>query len=245
MKRSEVNTIIREADAFIRQQGFHLPPFARWTPDDWARKGASAGQIIERRLGWDVTDFGRGNYRKYGLFLFTLRNGSIEDLSRGTGMVYAEKLLIMELDQGNPLHFHWLKTEDIINRGGGQLVIQLYNAAEDETLADTQVTVFTDGLERTVEAGGRVVLSPGESITLRPRVYHRFWAAESRVLAGEVSTVNDDQTDNRFYEPLPRFSEIEEDESPLYYLVSDYERFLGGGIDHPPAPDRRHRPPAV
>jgi len=229
MKRSAINAIIRDADAFIKLHGFHLPPFAYWTLDDWAGRGASTRQIIDRCLGWDVTDFGRGDFRKYGLFLFTLRNGSVEDLHQGRGMVYAEKLMIMDLDQGNPLHFHWLKTEDIINRGGGRLVVQLYQATEDEDLADTDVTVFTDGLRRTVRAGDCVILSPGDSITLEPYVYHKFWAEGSRVLAGEVSTVNDDATDNRFHEPLARFSEIEEDEPPLHLLVSDYGKFLGGG----------------
>ena len=144
-------------------------------------------------------------------------------------MVYAEKLMIIDLDQGNPLHFHWLKTEDIINRGGGKLVIQLYNATQDGDLADTDVIVFTDGLRRTVSAGDSVALSPGESITLMPYTYHRFWAEGSRVLAGEVSTVNDDNVDNRFYQPVGRFSEIEEDQEPLYLLVSDYEQSLRAG----------------
>ncbi len=70
-----------------------------------------------------------------------------------------------------------------------------------------------------------MVLSPGESITLPSRLYHEFWGAGSRVLVGEVSLVNDDRTDNRFYEPVGRFPEIEEDESPLHLLVGDYPRY--------------------
>ncbi len=65
---------------------------------------------------------------------------------------------------------------------------------------------------RTVAAGSVIVLSPGESITLLPYCYHSFWGLEETVLVGEVSTVNDDNTDNRFYEPIGRFPEIEEDE---------------------------------
>lgn len=68
-------------------------------------------------------------------------------------------------------------------------------------------------------------LTPGESITLEPYCYHKFWGAESRVLVGEVSKVNDDNTDNRFYEPVGRFPAIEEDEAPLHLLVNDYERY--------------------
>ena len=223
MRRSEINTIMREADAFIKKHGFHLPPFAYWTPEEWQTKGDQVSEIVERRLGWDITDFGRGNYKKYGLFLFTIRNGDLENLQRGRGKAYAEKIMIVGVDQGTPMHFHWSKTEDIINRGGGKLIIQLYNAAKDKSLADSDVTVSVDGVRRTVKAGETVSLSPGESITLMPYCYHKFWAEESRVLMGEVSTVNDDYIDNYFCEPVGRFPDVEQDEPPLYLLVNDYD----------------------
>jgi D-lyxose ketol-isomerase len=130
--------------------------------------------------------------------------------------------MIVDVNQRTPMHFHWTKVEDIINRGGGKLVIKLFNSTSDERLADTDVTVSMDGLRHTLKAGDKVVLSPGESITLTSRLYHEFWGAESRVLVGEVSLVNDDRTDNRFYEPVGRFPEIEEDEPPLHLLVPDY-----------------------
>ncbi|HEX5691680.1 MAG TPA: D-lyxose/D-mannose family sugar isomerase, partial [Roseiflexaceae bacterium] len=62
-------------------------------------------------------------------------------------------------------------------------------------------------------------------ITLQPYCYHEFWGADSRVLVGEVSTVNDDSADNRFYAPVGRFPAIEEDEPPYYLLVNDYARY--------------------
>ena len=46
------------------------------------------------------------------------------------------------------------------------------------------------------------------------------------MLIGEVSTVNDDLTDNVFAEPIARFSDIEEDEPPVHLLVSDYDKWL-------------------
>jgi D-lyxose ketol-isomerase len=229
MKRSQVNAIMRDADAFMQRHGFHLPPFAYWTPADWASKGPEVSEIVERRLGWDITDFGSGDYARAGLFLFTLRNGDPADLARGTGKLYAEKALIVDVEQMTPLHFHWRKVEDIINRGGGRLVIQLYNSTEDDGLDDTSVTVSTDGVRRTVPAGGLVILQPGESITLPTRLYHAFWAEGSRVLVGEVSLVNDDATDNRFYEPVGRFAAIEEDEPPLYLLCTEYAQFYKNG----------------
>jgi len=128
----------------------------------------------------------------------------------------------VDVNQRTPMHFHWTKVEDIINRGGGKLVIKLFNSTSDERLADTDVTVSMDGLSHALKAGDTVVLSPGESITLPSRLYHEFWGAERRVLVGEVSLVNDDRTDNRFCEPVGRFPEIEEDEPPLHFLVPDY-----------------------
>ncbi len=229
MKRSEINAIMREADAFIREMGFYLPPFAHWTPKDWATKGEEVREIVDNQLGWDITDFGRGDYEKFGLLLFTLRNGDPKNWGTMQGKLYAEKIMVVGVDQVTPTHFHWNKSEDIINRGGGKLVIQLYNSTEDEDLADADVTVSTDGVKRVVKAGGIVVLSPGESITLPTRLYHKFWGAESRVMVGEVSMVNDDTTDNRFYEPVGRFPEIEEDEPPLYFLCNDYARYYRPG----------------
>ena len=122
------------------------------------------------------------------------------------------------------MHFHWSKAEDIINRGGGDLAVQLYNATRDEDLADTDVTVAIDGVRRTVKAGDCVTLAPGESICLPSRLYHKFWAEKGKTLLGEVSMVNDDNTDNRFHEPMGRFPEIEKDEAPLYLLCSEYPR---------------------
>jgi D-lyxose ketol-isomerase len=225
MRRSEINAIMRDADAFIKAQGVYLPPFAYWTPEDWKTKGQEVREIVENGLGWDITDFGLGDYSKCGLFLFTLRNGNLNNLKIGQGKLYAEKIMLVDVDQVTPMHFHWRKVEDIINRGGGRLVIQLYNSTEDEGLADTDVTVSTDGVKRTVKAGDTVVLGPGESITLPARCYHKFWGTESRVLVGEISLVNDDNVDNRFYEPVGRFPDVEEDEPPLYLLVNDYVRY--------------------
>ena len=229
MKRSEINAIMRDADAFIKQQGFHLPPFAYWTLNEWAAKGEEVREIVDRQLGWDITDFGLGDYAHTGLFIFTIRNGDPEDLKKGGGKLYAEKILVSDINQVTPLHFHWRKVEDIINRGGGKLMIQVYNSTEFDRLADTDVTVSLDGVKRLVKAGDMVVLGPGESITLPSRLYHKFWAIEGRVLIGEVSLVNDDNTDNRFYEPVGRFPEIEEDEPPLYLLCTDYAKYYRPG----------------
>src|SRR5688572_1333197 len=180
MKRSEINTILRDADSFIASQRFCLPPFAHWTPQDWAARGQESAEIADNRLGWDITDFGSGDFARIGLVLFTIRNGALQNLKTGQGKTYAEKILLVDVEQVTPLHFHWQKTEDIINRGGGRLAIQVYNATPDEALADSDLVISTDGVQRQLKAGDTVVLTPGESITLPPYCYHKFWALDSR-----------------------------------------------------------------
>jgi len=225
MKRSEINRIMSEAEAFIQQRGFYLPPFAHWTPNDWRSKGEEAREIVDNHLGWDITDFGSGNYAKCGLFLFTVRNGGAENVRSMKGKLYCEKLMIVDVDQVTPTHFHWNKVEDIINRGGGKLAIELHNSTESDALASTPVMVTTDGVKRALRPGDVVLLGPGESITLPSRLYHKFWGVEGKLLVGEVSLVNDDSTDNRFYEPIGRFPAIEEDEAPRHLLVTDYPKY--------------------
>ncbi len=219
---------MRSADEFIRRRGFFLPPFAYWTPEQWRAKGGESAEIVRNLMGWDITDFGCGAFDKFGLFLFTIRNGSPENLKTLTGKVYAEKIMVVQDRQITPMHFHWTKVEDIINRGGGTLAIQLYNSTPEERLADTPVAVVTDGVERRAPAGGMLRLAPGESVTIPTGLYHKFWGEDGKVLVGEVSLVNDDRNDNRFYESVGRFPVIEEDEPPLYLLCSDYARYCRG-----------------
>ncbi len=226
MKRSEINAVMQDVDAFLHRLQFHLPPWAYWSLDEWVARKADAQEVIDRRLGWDITDFGRGNFREYGLFLFTIRNGTLDALRAGKGKSYCEKILVGDPGQMNPLHYHWTKTEDIINRGGGNLIVQLYNATPESGLAESDVIVMCDGVKRTVPAGGTLCLKPGESVTLEPYCWHRFWFEAGRVLMGEVSLVNDDNTDNCFNELLGRFPTVEEDEAPLHLLVNDYALFL-------------------
>lgn len=220
MKRSEINAIQKNAVDFFCEQNFHLPVWAFWSADDWKKNRDRTGEIVSKKLGWDITDFGTGDFAKTGLILFTLRNGRVE---KKHGRSYAEKIMIVRELQITPWHFHWNKTEDIINRAGGNLKIELSNAALDEKLADTPVKVHIDGISHSLQAGENVVLKPGESITLMPFLYHKFFGEKGSgdLLVGEVSTVNQDETDNRFLENS-RFPEIEEDEKPLYLLCNEY-----------------------
>jgi D-lyxose ketol-isomerase len=227
MKRSEINDIIRAADGFIRSFGHVLPPFAYWSPDEMRRRRDAIGALIDARLGWDVTDYGAGRWDEMGLFLFTARNGRQADLKRGGGMCYAEKLMVSRRDQLSPMHRHWLKAEDIVNRGGATLAIRLHGSAPDGSFdEDAGGTVLCDGVRRPFAAGEVLRLAPGASVTLMPGDWHAFWGEGGDVLIGEVSTVNDDEADNWFRAPLGRFAEVVEDEPPLYLLASDYPKFL-------------------
>ena len=224
MKRSEINQIIREAKEFLASRQFVLPEWAEWSVADWKANRDKVDYIVERMLGWDITDFGSGDFLRRGLFLFTLRNGKYGVDKKP----YAEKIMIVQENQETPMHFHWSKMEDIINRGGGNLAIELYNADENEQYADTPVHFLIDGLEHVIEPGGKVILAPGQSMCMTQYLYHRFYGepGTGTVMVGEVSQCNDDTTDNRFYEQIGRFPDIIEDEEPLHLLCSDYDKFL-------------------
>jgi D-lyxose ketol-isomerase len=228
MKRSQINAVLSDAASFAARHGFNLPPFAHWTPDMFRDRRAEVRGLIERGLGWDVTDFGLGHFDREGLVLFTLRNGRLSELRQGRGLLYAEKIIILRTGQTCPMHRHNLKTEDIINRGGGTLALQLFRSNSVGGIdASETVRIETDGWERDLPAGAIIRLEPGASITLRAGVWHAFWAEREDVLVGEVSTVNDDETDNVFRDPLGRFPSVEEDESPTRVLVIDYAGRLG------------------
>ena len=227
MKRSQINDIMAHADDMIRRFGFVLPPFAYWGVDEFRANAAAARHIIDAQCGWDITDYGAGDFAAMGLFLFTLRNGRLADLQRGGGMCYAEKLLISRQDQISPMHTHVIKAEDIINRGGATLVVELYGSDDLGNFAsDRGGTVYCDGLRRDFKPGDKLRLAPGESVTLIPGDWHTFWGDGGDVLIGEVSTVKDDNTDNIFRDPIGRFAKIEEDTPPTHLLVSDYQSWL-------------------
>ncbi len=224
MKRSEINAALRELEQAAMQHGFNLPPFCSFTPEEWAEKGHEYDEIRDNMLGWDITDYGLGDFDRVGFSLITLRNGNLKMRERYT-KTYAEKLLYLREGQYSPMHFHWSKMEDIINRGGGNVLIRVYNSLPDEQIDKlTDVEIHVDGRAMSVPAGAQVRLTPGESITIYPYMYHDFEveACSGAVLLGEVSQCNDDNADNRFNPPVGRFPTIEEDEAPYRLLCCEY-----------------------
>lgn len=224
MKRSEINQRIQQAEIFFEAHRFCLPEWASWRPQDWKDKGRGGREVVRNMLGWDLTDFGSGDFMSQGLLLFTIRNGKLGFDQK----TYAEKIMIVEEEQVTPMHFHWHKMEDIINRGGGNLLLELKSSTPDEGFSDDPFEVSIDGFTQTLNSGDQVILKPGQSICLTPGLYHAFWgeSGSGTVLVGEVSMVNDDNTDNRFNPPVGRFPEIEEDETSYRLLVNDYSAWV-------------------
>jgi len=224
MKRSQINAILRRMEALLAEYKVSVPPFMTWTPDEWTSKGHEYDEIRDNMLGWDVTDYGMGKYEELGIALATIRNGNVKN--EKYTKTYAEKLIMIEEGQVSPMHFHWSKMEDIINRGGGNLIFRLYNATKDEKLADTDVEINQDGRRYMVRAGKDIILKPGDSLTLYPYYYHEFIVqpGTGTVLVGEVSMCNDDNSDNRFLEQFGRFPTIEADGPPCRLLCTEYPK---------------------
>jgi D-lyxose ketol-isomerase len=224
--RSAIDAAIDAARSLASNAVFPLPAFAGWSRDEWLGQVDRLGPTISRGLGWDVTDFGRGDFARYGLCLCTIRNGRVSDVHDTTAQTYAEKFMVVEVGQETPFHLHPRKTEDIINRGGGVLHVEVY-PADGGRLGDGVTTTFVDGIETVVAAGEAVIVCPGQSIQIPSGAFHRFWAVDARVLGGEVSATNDDDSDNIFLESFPRYASIEEDAPARYLLVGEYAAILG------------------
>lgn len=225
MKRSEINQVIKDMESLIREHGFEIPEFAGWDLEQWKKADKEYAEIVDNKLGWDITDFGLGRFKEIGFSLFTIRNGNAQDKDKYP-KPYAEKLLMLYEGQSAPMHYHWKKMEDIINRGGNNLYIKVYNGDTNRNKLDTDVEVHSDGRHYTVKAGTEILLKPGQSITIYPYVYHEFLVPSEGgpVLIGEVSMCNDDDNDNCFFEQVGRFPEIEEDESPYRLLCNEYRK---------------------
>jgi len=218
MKRSDVNQIIKTSISFLNEMNFKIPNWSLWSKSDWKINSKLCDEIFSNGLGWDITDYGSGDFSKIGFVKFTIRNGK----DKG----YCEKIMIMEGTQVCPMHYHKNKVEDIINRGGSNLCFQLYHSDKDGNFTDEPLKIRFDGIERIIKPGEVFSIKPGESICITSFVYHSFWTEnlEGKVLIGEVSRVNDDSGDSIFKNPVSRFPELNEDDEPTFLLVSDYKR---------------------
>jgi D-lyxose ketol-isomerase len=229
LNRARVEASIAIAKVVFRHFHVALPPFAQWTTADWDQAGPDYQEARDCALGWDVTDFGSNDFTHIGRTLFTLRNGNIHDPRYPKS--YAEKLILDPEGQRAPAHFHRTKREDIINRGGGNICVQLTSTDAHDQPAKTPLVVVVDGCRRTIASGETVRLTPGESLCIPPRTIHQFWGEAGTgyridgvgyTVSGEVSSVCDDVTDNFFFADLTRYPRIVEDAPRLHYLCNEY-----------------------
>jgi D-lyxose ketol-isomerase len=187
MKRSDINRLIRSAEKCFTIHGWTLPPHPRW----------------------DVTDFGLGEYGRYGLVLVNLAEEP----------EYCEKLMYALEGMTTPAHCHKKKKEDIICRWGELAVVLWHDATQK---AGKPLSLKINGTVTEVVTGETLSLQAGERVTLVPGVYHEFFPTSAECIIGEVSTANDDLRDNFFVNPdTGRFPGIEEDEAPFLSLISD------------------------
>jgi D-lyxose ketol-isomerase len=227
MLRSFVDRRIETMLEACQRFGLRLPPFAEWGPDAFRADPQSAQRIAQHGLGWNIVEFSPGEFPREGLSVFTLRMGDWRDLPKGAGRLYSEKALLSEDGQRTPYHYHRVKTEDIINRGGGRFVVELVKVDPSGRKLDDRVRALKDATMIEAPPAGRVILEPGESLVLEPFVAHSFWAEGGTTLAGEVSLVNDDATDNYFLPPLGQFAPIVEDAPMRHPTVRDYVTLVG------------------
>lgn len=227
MKRSEVNAALIWAKRLLKQNNICLPHYAYWDLEKWHENKDSLDTIRRVMLGWDISDFGTGKFSEIGAVLYTVRNGDLN--SPDVGVPYCEKYILQKEGQRLPKHYHVFKTEDIINRANGVLAVYLWNVnRETGEQLESDVTVYMDGIANTFKAGEEILVYPGDSISLPPYVAHIFGPKPGcgELVVGEVSKVNDDNTDNHFLEPTYRFSEIEEDEAVLHPLCNEYNKLI-------------------
>jgi len=215
MKRSEINLQIKKFISFAEKQGFNFPKFQ-------TKSSSVLKELKARKLGFDITDFGSGEFEKTGLSLFTLRNGNPNE---DHTIPYCEKVMFLYPNQKTPCHFHKAKTEDIFVRGGSDLIVKLWPSnSYNKEFGQKMNILFNGSKYREIVSGEEIRLRPGETVTLTPAEAHEFFSDPNGkgTLIGEVSTFNNDDNDNYFLDKIFRFPEIEEDGKKEYMLISDY-----------------------
>ncbi len=188
MKRSAINDLVRSAQACFREHGWALPPKPRW----------------------DVTDFGLGDWQRFGLVLVNLAEEP----------EYCEKLMYARKGMTTPAHCHHRKKEDIICRWG-KLAVQVWAGLPAES-ENKSFSLPVNHEPVRMQSGDVVMLEAGSRVTLVPGVYHEFYPVSDECIIGEVSTANDDLHDNFFVNrDIGRYPGIEEDETATVRLLSE------------------------
>ena len=67
MKRSDINRCIRDMEKLIRENGFHLPRSVTGRRRSGSQKDMSMTRSATICFGWDITDYGLGDWNKVAL----------------------------------------------------------------------------------------------------------------------------------------------------------------------------------
>jgi len=80
MTRSRINPVVDAAIRLLNSCRVHLPTFDLGLLPTARPRGAEIRQVVERKLGSDVTEFELGRFEDVGIVQFTLRDGFLDDL---------------------------------------------------------------------------------------------------------------------------------------------------------------------
>lgn len=115
-----------------------------------------------------------------------------------------------------------VEEEDIINRGGGKMVMELLNQRNDGRVEEEkEVNVEKDGRIVKKKEGENMKIKKGERVKIMKGNWKDLWGEGGDVMIGEVQNVNEDMKENILREKIGRLQDIEEKEKKLNMIVYD------------------------
>jgi D-lyxose ketol-isomerase len=212
MKRSQINAALQAARDLLARCQWDLPEWADWSEAEHAANPAVSACLYAQELGWDVTDFGQGDFEARGVTSFCIRNGEPALLSNQPG---CEHLHFVADGQIWPFHAHKAKREEITVRCGGNLMVAFTRHGSFE-----DAPVWIDGSPINDPYSRFIRLSPGQSISIPCGLQHSLWSEPNSgpTLFSETSTSRNDRSDSFFLEEQTRFLPIDEDQPKLLPL---------------------------
>ena len=191
MKRSEINQLITEGVVLFRKMGISLPPQAHWNLETWYEHRNLAEEMRKRSIGWDLTDFGSGDFSKIGMFNYTVSNGFIDlTTSKPADQPYSNKVKIVKEGQAYPTYYAGFPT-DLRNK-----LTSLTNQARNNGLGMWQVDINANSVRIRNE-------SDLEQLAMWPKLYRRlssyFTGGNTRLALFETWLRNEPEKDDELW----------------------------------------------